>query len=243
MHNFKLLRENVDTSFISKEIKEALVNGYISVDFGMADQILPDLELSKIRKYQSAHIHSNWQKIISEFILEEKTYLKQSRNDSSFLYKSDLYKQFPRTISFVKEIAMKEGAYVQRLVLALLLPEGDVYPHIDEGEYYRHRDRYHLVIESEKGSEFTSGDEKQIFREGELWWFANKEIHSVKNLNKTPRIHLIFDLLPKNHRNFRQKIIHSIYQIFFQKSYDILGKNKFTKMIKNNTKLRAVFLT
>lgn len=43
-----------------------------------------------------------------------------------------------------------------------------------------------------------SGNEEQIVNAGELWYFNNKEIHEVFNQSASPRIHIIFDILPKN---------------------------------------------
>jgi hypothetical protein len=71
-----------------------------------------------------------------------------------------------------------------------------VLPHIDRGEYYRLRDRYHLVIRSEHGSLLNAGGESARLHEGELWWFDNKAIHDACNDSAADRIHLIFDLLP-----------------------------------------------
>ena len=70
-----------------------------------------------------------------------------------------------------------------------LKPLGRVYRHFDRGEYYRIRDRYHLVLQSEAGSLLTSGDEQMRMQEGELWWFDNKKFHEAYNLSEQPRIH------------------------------------------------------
>jgi hypothetical protein len=94
--------------------------------------------------------------------------------------------------SFVKEIGGDPG----RATIVKLKPLGCVYRHFDRGEYYRIRDRYHLVLQSEAGSLLTSGDEQMRMQEGELWWFDNKKFHEAYNLSEQPRIHMIFDVLP-----------------------------------------------
>ena len=38
-------------------------------------------------------------------------------------------------------------------------------------------------------------------REGELWWFDNKQVHEAFNDAQAERIHLIFDLLPREAAN------------------------------------------
>ena len=80
------------------------------------------------------------------------------------------------------------------MLLAKLRPHGRVYPHIDTGEYYRARDRYHLVLISESGSAMLCGDERAVMQEGEVWWFDNKQVHEASNLSGDDRVHLIFDL-------------------------------------------------
>ena len=62
--------------------------------------------------------------------------------------------------------------------------------------YYRIRDRLHLVLKSADGSPLTAADETVVMREGELWAFNNKVLHSAANPSEHSRAHLIFDLLP-----------------------------------------------
>jgi len=78
------------------------------------------------------------------------------------------------------------------------LPAGaKVYPHIDRGEYYRIRDRYHLVFQTAPGNLLRCDDEEVHMKRGELWWFDNKKMHSAINASERDRIHFIFDLLAR----------------------------------------------
>ena len=83
-----------------------------------------------------------------------------------------------------------------RISVVRLNPHGKVYPHVDEGDYYKVRDRYHLVLRSPGGSSMNSGGEEVVFRDGELWWFNNKAVHDAFNPSAEGRIHVIFDVLP-----------------------------------------------
>jgi hypothetical protein len=103
--------------------------------------------------------------------------------------------RFPRLIAFLDSFARERGAVLQRTMIVRLRPEGRVYPHVDVGSYYRKRDRYHLVLDS-RGTEMSSGDETVTLRDGELWWFDNKQVHGSRNPTPEWRIHVIFDLLP-----------------------------------------------
>ena len=107
-----------------------------------------------------------------------------------------LARRFPATTQLLESLAAELGGRLGRARLALLPPGKVVLPHVDRGDYYRIRDRYHLVIRSEGGSPLRAGDEQIRLREGELWWFDNKALHDARNTSGEPRVHLIFDLLP-----------------------------------------------
>ena len=102
----------------------------------------------------------------------------------------------PRIYSWVEQFVKELGGDVSRISIVRLNPHGRVYPHIDEGDYYKVRDRYHLVLRSPGGSEMNSGGEEVVFRDGELWWFNNKAVHDAFNSSAEGRVHVIFDVLP-----------------------------------------------
>lgn len=109
---------------------------------------------------------------------------------------TSLSAQFPATVAFIEAFAAEQRGTPGRARFASLPPGKTVLPHIDRGEYYRLRDRYHLVIRSEQGSLLNAGGESVRMREGELWWFDNKAVHDACNDSGSERVHLIFDLLP-----------------------------------------------
>jgi Aspartyl/Asparaginyl beta-hydroxylase len=102
---------------------------------------------------------------------------------------------FPALMAFLGQFAETNDASLQRAMIVRLKPIGRVYPHVDRGAYYQFRDRYHLVLVSPGGSELSSGGERMILREGEVWWLDNKRVHSARNLSADWRVHAIFDLL------------------------------------------------
>ncbi len=105
--------------------------------------------------------------------------------------------RFPLARRFIGEIAEDRDALLSRARLVCLPAGRRVYPHIDRGKYYRWRDRYHFVLRSARGSWLKAGDEEIRMQEGELWWFDNKQMHEAFNDGDQDRIHLIFDLLPR----------------------------------------------
>lgn len=105
--------------------------------------------------------------------------------------------RLPLFQEFLKQFASEEDGVLGRAKIVCLPAGRQVYPHSDRGEYYKVRNRYHLVLRSTQGSWLKAGDEEVRMREGELWWFDNKAVHEARNDGEEDRIHLIFDLLPR----------------------------------------------
>lgn len=104
--------------------------------------------------------------------------------------------RYPAFRRLLEELAVELDGTLGRAKIVCLPAGHRVYPHIDRGAYYRVRDRYHLVLKSSLGSWLKAGDEEIRMREGELWWFDNKQMHEAFNDGDEDRIHLIFDMLP-----------------------------------------------
>lgn len=106
-------------------------------------------------------------------------------------------KRYPLARSFLESVAVEQDALLGRAKIVSLPAGKRVYPHVDRGAYYRVRGRYHFVLRSRAGSWLKSGDEEVRMREGELWWFDNKQMHEAFNDGDEDRIHMIFDMLPR----------------------------------------------
>lgn len=106
------------------------------------------------------------------------------------------FPHFQKTYAFVESFAKSTKGTLSRAMIVKLLPHSQVYKHYDAGMYYKTRDRYHLVLQSD-GSKMTSGDESATWHTGELWWFDNKLPHEAFNESDKERIHIIFDVLPQ----------------------------------------------
>lgn len=107
---------------------------------------------------------------------------------------------FPKARAFIEDVAEELGADLGRGKIVCLPAGRKVYPHIDRGEYYRLRGRYHMILKSAAGSYMSAGDEEVRMREGELWWFDNDQMHAAHNDGDEDRVHIIFDLLPAHMR-------------------------------------------
>ncbi|MBM7066981.1 aspartyl/asparaginyl beta-hydroxylase domain-containing protein [Actibacterium sp. 188UL27-1] len=106
--------------------------------------------------------------------------------------------QYDRARAFLNTFAEEQDSILGRAKIVCLPAGKRVYPHIDRGQYYRVRNRYHFVLKSSLGSWMKAGDEEVRMQEGELWWFDNDQMHEANNDGDQDRIHMIFDMLPKH---------------------------------------------
>ncbi len=104
--------------------------------------------------------------------------------------------KYPKIRAFLKDTASTLNCQLGRAKVVCLPAGRKVYPHVDRGEYYRLRGRYHFVLKSSLGSWLKAADEEVRMREGELWWFDNDQMHEAENDGEEDRVHIIFDLLP-----------------------------------------------
>ncbi|MFK8182057.1 MAG: aspartyl/asparaginyl beta-hydroxylase domain-containing protein [Phormidesmis sp.] len=107
-----------------------------------------------------------------------------------------LAQHFPKIMAWLNNFSEQRKGELGRATIVRLAPKGRVYRHIDKGDYYRIRDRYHLVLHSPAGSMLGAGDEWIRMQPGEFWWFDNNAPHEAYNESDDWRIHLIFDVLP-----------------------------------------------
>jgi len=104
---------------------------------------------------------------------------------------------FPAVVGFLEDTAREQNGELSRARIVNLPGGARVYPHVDRGEYYAPRDRYHLVLDAPEDTTLEAGGECIHPKAGELWWFDNKQSHAAENPSSKDRIHLIFDLLPR----------------------------------------------
>jgi aspartyl/asparaginyl beta-hydroxylase (cupin superfamily) len=179
MNHFKLIRSDIDATVFLDEI--AAIDGAWETATGRQEKIAVQREALAIplRGLRKSAIGNRRRRDVHE---------------SRWTASSRLY---PVVRAFLEETAATLDALLSRAKIVSLPAGRRVYPHVDRGEYYRVRDRYHLVLKSTRGSWLKAGDEDVRMQEGELWWFDNKQMHEAFNDGDEDRIHLIFDLLPR----------------------------------------------
>ena len=178
MQYFKLVRSGIDPRPFLDEI--ASVNGAWEAATGRQDKIAVQREALAIplRGLRKSAIGDRKRRDVHE-----------SRWTGSA-------KDYPIACAFLREIATALDSELSRAKIVCLPAGRRVYSHIDRGEYYRLRNRYHLVLKSTHGSWLKAADEEIRMGEGELWWFDNDQPHEAFNDGDEDRIHMIFDLLP-----------------------------------------------
>ena len=145
-----------------------------------------------------AEVRKNWEDFFVDTHRREKLYHLHGQTFSiNICNKRQIYSSvshhFPLIDSTITSLITEWGGESFKRSIVYLQPKGEVFSHIDSTVYYKDKDRFHLVL---YGSyEFIVNGVTKTLSEGELWWFDNKKIHSVKNLLNKPRISVIFDVL------------------------------------------------
>lgn len=180
MKYFRRVKHNVDVQPFLNEI--ASIPGAWDVNTGRQDKI---------------EVQREAESIPLRGLVKSKIGNRKRRDVHESRY-TTISRQFIVARAFLQSFAAEQNAELSRAKIVRLLPGRKVYPHVDRGEYYRFRDRYHLILQSSSGSYLKAGDEEVRMQVGELWWFDNNAMHEAYNDGDTDRIHMIFDLLPSS---------------------------------------------
>jgi hypothetical protein len=189
-NNFRLIKEDIDVLPILFEISNFLTKNSWS-----------DVRARSI----SYHARTNHISLRDHALNEQNNTIEYYRNSAHIITNPYNAPYFTKTFAVLKDFEKKFGGYLERVMIVKLDGKSEVTPHVDEGTYYIHRDRYHLVLKTDDSVNFC-GDESQVYRVGELWWFDNKKLHSVKNKSEEERIHLIFDI-SKGRKSLKRRLI------------------------------------
>lgn len=132
---------------------------------------------------------------------------------------SKQYKNYHQCRKFMNWFTREYSGEIMRSAIVLLPTNSSVYPHWDGEPFKKDKDRFHMVLSgyydytihysnpnNEKGIEgsfegWGAPEETVKFCAGDLWWFANKKVHSARNTSPLPRIAMIFDVFNSDWRN------------------------------------------
>lgn len=105
--------------------------------------------------------------------------------------------RLPRFQEFLRQIAAEEDSVLARARIVIMAAGQQAGPRTHQGDYFKLRNRFQLILKSASGSFLKAGNEEVLMQEGELWWFDNKTAHEARNNGEEDSIHLVFDLLPR----------------------------------------------
>lgn len=111
-----------------------------------------------------------------------------------------LYDHYTEIHKFWKKYKIKKTG---RAAFFKLAPGRKVLEHIDRGDYYKNKDRYHLSLQGKY--RYRVGDEEMIVEPGTFFWFYNKIPHSAENVGDVDRITFVWDV-PHHKSNPHHKI-------------------------------------
>tara|TARA_B100001750_G_C15195120_1_gene440809 strand:- start:15 stop:533 length:519 start_codon:yes stop_codon:yes gene_type:complete len=147
--------------------------------------------------YNEIDMKNGWQKW-SPNMSGHGTAFKYSSRQSLLRHKdsspTEVYSNYKKLHKFLSEF---EDIYGGKVIKAsyYIIPVGrKISKHADLGleKRFEEADRFHLVI---SGSYvYTVEAERNIFKEGELWWFDNQKQHEGRNNNTIDRINLVIDV-------------------------------------------------
>jgi mannose-6-phosphate isomerase-like protein (cupin superfamily) len=109
--------------------------------------------------------------------------------DSELCTTTPAFKRHTEIFRIMSELGFRD---VSRCGFLSLPVGGAVGTHIDKGEYYQTRDRYHISIQG--SYKYHVGDEEILIEPGMLVWFDNKAPHGTENVGDITRITFVFDV-------------------------------------------------
>ena len=175
MNNIKVLKKGIDVSKVIEQLEKYSDDWYIQrkgtdtlLERGYADIEVGNLQL------------------IMGAVKKKEDFV----GDSQISRPTAAYQRHTEVIKIIKREL--RGAEIHRCGFLLLPVDGYVGAHIDEGTYYKTRDRYHLSIAGQY--QYFVGNESVIVDPGTLLWFNNKLPHGAVNTADEPRVTFVFDV-------------------------------------------------
>lgn len=91
----------------------------------------------------------------------------------------------------------KECVFIRGEVAALL-PGVNVLPHIDSKFFHKYSHRVHVPIKTNASSKNVFTNDEKHFELYSIYEINNRVMHHAYNRGTEPRVHLIFDLMPRD---------------------------------------------
>lgn len=175
MNNIRIIKTGINVSKIIKQLEQypqdwgiqKTVDGALS----MLDRGFPEVQAGVLQLVMGGVKHKD------DYV-----------GDTDICIKTPAYNHHTEVVRFLKR-HFKSHSRCGFLSLPI---NGIVGTHVDIGDYYLTRDRYHLSIQGVY--EYTVGNETVIVEPGTLLWFNNKLPHGTTNIGDSVRITFVFDV-------------------------------------------------
>lgn len=176
MKNIRVLETGIDVSKVLEQLKQH-----------------PE-DWNSLRKIEGAH------NLVDEWGFPElsagvlQLVMGVSNNEREFIGDSEFCTPTPAFQNHLEVLRIVSRYFrnLSRCAFLSLPVGGSVGTHVDLGNYYLTRDRYHLSIQGTYA--YHVGDEEIVITPGMLVWFNNKLPHGTKNLGDDIRITFVFDV-------------------------------------------------
>ena len=175
MTNIRIIKKGIDVSKVIEQLEQYSDDWYIQrkgTDT-LLERVYADIEVGNLQLIMGA-------------VKKKEDFV----GDSQISRPTAAYQRHTEVIKIIKREL--RGAEIHRCGFLLLPVDGYVGAHIDEGTYYKTRDRYHLSIAGQY--QYFVGNESVIVDPGTLLWFNNKLPHGAVNTADEPRVTFVFDV-------------------------------------------------
>ena len=196
--NFREMTETLELNSIDPDVFDRELINIVSRDIpvdellaevnSMPDNWLINQARQKNIKYQKDTESIALVKTVPLFL--GSNHLAKSYN-SHVYRKTNEYKLYPNVTAWLDSFAAENNLKIAWISIVKLKVGGILTEHIDYGEYYKKRDRYHLCLDG--AYRYSVLDKEEIITAGTLFRFNNKCAHSAVNIADIPRICIIFD--------------------------------------------------
>lgn len=97
----------------------------------------------------------------------------------------------------IKDHELMYDGIVGKVVFIKLPAGGRVNDHYDNGDYLSMVRRHHVPILTNELVKFRVANNVVNMKPGECWEINNSKMHGVVNLGSTDRVHMLFDIMPR----------------------------------------------
>ncbi len=175
MKNIRVIRRNVNVSKILAQLKEFPEdwNSQMKIEsaHSLLDQGFPEVAAG-----------------VLQIVIGGVTSMDQYVGDTEYCIPTPAYKKHTEIVGWLRD----NYPLFSRCGFLSLPVGGEVGQHIDIGNYYLTRDRFHLCIQGKY--EYTVGGETVVVEAGDLLVFNNKLSHGTKNIGDCVRVTFVFDV-------------------------------------------------